>query len=166
VAGRAGEDRPHREDRARRGGAVERRGRGRLLSARRVVALAVVALASAACRRPAPPPPTPEPAPPLIAESTLPPSGTPHFEIGPITPTRSSDGSEWLVESSVRNTGTRTSRDIRVRVYGLDDNGVRLARTELSPEQQEIPPGGAATFVAHLPGDAAIRTVDVEAVGR
>jgi hypothetical protein len=126
----------------------------------------VVLVLAAACPKKAPPPPPPEPAQPPIASSPLPPSGVAHFEIGPIDFHRSDDGREWLVTSSVRNTGTRTSRDIRVRVYGLDDNGARLARTELSPEQQEIPPGGAATFVAHLPGDAAIRTVDVEAVGR
>ena len=121
----------------------------------------------AACRRPAPPaPPAPEPAPPLIAESTLPPSGTPHFEIGPITPTRSSDGSEWLVQSSVRNTGTRTSRGIRVAVEGLDESGGKLARTELEPTPQEIPPGGAAAFVARLPGDPSIHTFHVEAIGQ
>ena len=122
-------------------------------------------LATACPKKPTPPPP-PEPAQPPIAETPLPPSGAPHFEIGPITPRRTDDGAEWLVESSVRNVGTSTSRDVRVWVDGLDDNGVRLARTELSPTQQEIPPGGAATFVARLPGDPAIRTFHVEAIGR
>jgi hypothetical protein len=125
-----------------------------------------VLLLAAACPKKAPPPPAPEPAQPPLAESPLPPSGAPHFEIGPITPRRSDDGREWLVESSVRNVGTRTSRDIRVWVDGLDDKGVRLARTELSPAQQQVPPGGAATFVARLPGDPAISTFHVEAVGR
>jgi hypothetical protein len=70
------------------------------------------------------------------------------------------------VESSVRNTGTRTSRDLRVWVDGLDDTGARLARTEVSPAQQEVPPGSAASFVARLPGNPAIRTFHVEAIGR
>jgi len=124
-----------------------------------------VLLLAAACPKPKPPPP-PEPAQPPLAEAPLPPSGTPHFEIGAISPRRSDDGSEWLVESSVRNIGTRTSRDIRVWVEGLDDNGMRIARTELSPAPQEIPPGGAATFVARLPGNPAIRTFHIEAIGR
>ncbi len=90
----------------------------------------------------------------------------PHFEIGPIEPRKSSDGREWLVESSVRNTGTRASRDVKVSVEGLDDAGARIAETELYPAEQEIPPGGAATFVARLPGNPAIRTFHVEAIGR
>ena len=104
--------------------------------------------------------------PPPLTESELPPSGAPHFEIGPIDPRRSQDGGEWLVESSVRNTGTRASRDVRVTVEGLDDAGALIAETELSPTPQEIPPGGVTSFVARLPGNPAIRTFHVEAVGR
>jgi hypothetical protein len=89
-----------------------------------------------------------------------------HFEIGAITPHRSDDGRDWLVESSVRNTGTRTSRDVKVWVEGRDEQGLGLARIELVPSLQEIPPGGVATFVARLPGDPAISTFHVEAVGR
>ena len=55
---------------------------------------------------------------------------------------------------------------MKVWVEGLDDGGLRLARTEVLPAPQEIPPGGAATFVARLPGNAAIRTFHVEAIGR
>ena len=125
----------------------------------------------ACCRRPAPVPPTPEPAqPPIaeapIAESPLPPSGEAHFDIGPIDAERSTDGHEWLVTSSVLNTGTRASRDVKVWVDGLDDGGLRLARTEVMLTPQEIPPGGAASFVARLPGNPAIRTFHVEAIGR
>ena len=120
----------------------------------------------AACRRPAPPPPPPQAVEPPLTESTLPPSGEAHFEIGPINPERSADGREWLVESSVRNTGTRTSRDVKVWVEGLDESGERLARTEVLPTPQEIPPGGAATFIARLPANPAISTFHVEAIGR
>ena len=55
---------------------------------------------------------------------------------------------------------------MKVWVDGLDDGGVRLARTEVLPEEQEIPPGSAARFVARLPGNPAIRTFHVEAIGR
>jgi len=125
----------------------------------------VLLLTLAGCPRPKTPP-VPEPSQPPIAESQLPPSGTPQFEIGPITPHRTDDGREWLVAASVRNTGTRTTRDVKVWVEGRDDKGVRIARTELQPELQAIPPGGAASFIARLPGDPAISTFHVEAVGR
>ena len=124
-----------------------------------------VALAFA-CRAPAPAPPTPPPPPPPLTESQLPPSGAPHFEVGPIDARRSDDGREWLVSSSVRNTGTRPSRDIRVWVEGLDNGGTRVAETELYPSPQEIPPGSAVSFVARLPLNDAIRTFHVEVVGR
>ena len=64
------------------------------------------------------------------------------------------------------NTGTRTSRDLKVWVDGLDDGGMRLARIEVPAVAQEIAPGNAATFVARLPGNPAIRTFHVEAIGR
>ena len=127
--------------------------------------LGVAALA-ASCREPAPAPPPPEPPPPPLTESALPPTGEPHFEVGPIEPRRSADGREWLVESSVRNTGTRTSRDVKVRVEGLDDAGALIAETDLFPTPQDIPPGGATSFVARLPGNPAIHTFHVEAIGR
>jgi hypothetical protein len=119
-------------------------------------------------------PPTPEPAQPPVAEASppplleapLPPSGAPRFEIGPIDAERSPDGTAWLVTSSVRNIGTRASRDVKVWVDGLDESGMRLARTEILPAPQEIQPGDAASFVAQLPGNPAIRTFHVEAVGR
>jgi hypothetical protein len=129
--------------------------------------VAAVALALAGCPRHEPkPPPTPEPAQPPIGEMQLPPSGTVHFEIGAITPHRADDGGDWLVESSVRNTGTRTSRDIKVWVEGRDEQGTRLARTEVLPSPQEIPPGGVATFIARLPANPSISTFHVEAVVR
>jgi len=66
----------------------------------------------------------------------------------------------------VLNTGTRSSRDVKVSVEALDEHGIRLAETEVYPTPQDIPPGGAARFVARLPNDPAIRTVHVEAFGR
>ena len=66
----------------------------------------------------------------------------------------------------MRNTGTRTSRDVKVWVDALDSGGAYLARTEALPTPQEIPPGNAATFVVRLPNDPRIRTFDVRALGR
>jgi hypothetical protein len=128
----------------------------------------VVALLLAGCPRhpEAPKTPEPEPAQPPIAETPLPPSGTPQFEIGPLAERRSDDGAALYLESSVRNTGTRASRDVKVSVEALDDRGIRLAETEVWPDPQEIPPGGAARFVARLPNNPAIRTFHVEAFGR
>ena len=129
--------------------------------------MAAVALALAGCPRHEPKtPPAPEPAQPPIAETPLPPSGSVKFEIGAITPHRADDGGEWVVDASVRNTGTRTSRDLKVWVEGRDEQGVRLARTEVLPTLQEIPPGGVATFTARLPANPSISTFHVEAVGR
>ncbi len=65
------------------------------------------------------------------------------------------------------NTGTRVSRDVKVSVEALDERGIRLAdETEVYPTPQDIPPGGAARFVARLRNDPAIRTFHVEAIGR
>ena len=111
-------------------------------------------------------PPGPEPAEPPIVESPLPPSGTPHFEIGDIDWKRSADDRELYVEGTVKNTGTRPSRDVKVWVDGVDAGGVRLARAEVLPTPQEIPPGGVGRFLVRIPNDPAIRTFRVEAIGR
>src|SRR5581483_82317 len=84
VGDRAGEDRADGEDRARRGGAVERGRRGRVLTRLRLAVVATAAVLLAGCPKKTTPPPTPEPSQPPIAESPLPPSGVAHFEIGPI----------------------------------------------------------------------------------
>jgi hypothetical protein len=55
---------------------------------------------------------------------------------------------------------------VKIWVDGLDDGGLRLARIEVVPAPQEIPPGAAASFVARLPGNPAIKTFHVEAIGR
>ena len=127
----------------------------------------VAILASATgCPKKSKPSPAPEPAAPNIAETPLPPSGTPHFEIGQIDWKRSQDDRELFVEGTVKNTGTRPSRDIKVWVDGLDASGIRLARTEVLPTPQEIPPGGVGRFIVRMPNDPAIRTFHVEAIGR
>lgn len=66
----------------------------------------------------------------------------------------------------MRNIGSRPSRDVTVIVEGLDALGGAVAQTEVLPTPQAIPPGTAASFVARLPNDPAIRTFHVEAVGR
>ena len=55
---------------------------------------------------------------------------------------------------------------MKVSVEALDEQGIRLAETEVYPTPQEIPPGGAARFVARLRNDPAIRKFHVEAIGR
>jgi hypothetical protein len=126
--------------------------------------LAVVGLAATGCapRKP----PGPQPAPPLLAEVPLPPSGTPEFEVGPIHESPSRDGRELFVEGTVRNTGSRPSRDVKVWVEGLDANGAQVARAEALPTPQAIPPGTAGTFIVRLPNDPAIKNFHVEAIGR
>jgi hypothetical protein len=128
--------------------------------------LVAILLSATGCPRKPTPSRAPEPSEPPIAESPLPLSGTPTFEIGDIDWKRSEDDRELFVEGTVKNTGTRPSRDVKVWVDGLDVNGIRLARTEVLPTPQEIPPGGAGKFIVRMPNDPAIRTFHVEAIGR
>jgi len=129
------------------------------------VLVLVLAIATG-CPRKSKLPRAPEPSESPIAESPLPPSGTPHFEIGDIEWKRSEDDRELFVEGTVKNTGTRPSRDIKVWVDGLDATGIRLARAEVLPTPQEIPPGGVGRFLVRIPNNPAIRTFHVEAIGR
>jgi hypothetical protein len=117
-----------------------------------------------ACARPAPPPPPP-PAPPL-AETPLEPSATADFAIGPIAQTTSADNRTIFVEGTVRNTGGRASKQVKVWVEGLDADGHAVASTEAFPTPQEIPAGTAGRFLVQLPNDPAIKTFHVEAIGR
>jgi hypothetical protein len=71
-----------------------------------------------------------------------------------------------FVESTVRNVGTRTSRDVKVWVTALDASGARIAQAEALPTPQAIAPGTSAAFVVRFPEDRAIRTFHVEAFGR
>src|SRR5262249_10652188 len=157
--GRARQGRAGREDRARRAG-TDRRGR-RGDGLRRGALLAALAVAACA-KAPPPPPPATSVAPPPLAETPLPPTGTAAFEVGAISQTGSGDGHDLYVESSVRNIGSRASREVKVWVDGLDASGGRVARVEALPTPQEIPPGAAASFVVRLPNDPAIRSFHVE----
>ena len=122
-------------------------------------------LVTACVRKPKPVPPAP-PAKPALTESTLPESGLPSFEIGRITDRTSDDHRDLFVEGTVRNTGTRASRDVKVWVEALDAGNQRVAEGEALPTPQEIPPGTAASFVVKLPNTPGIKTFHVEAIGR
>ncbi len=121
-------------------------------------------MVAAGCTRTAPPPAPP--APPPLSESALPPTRSAEFEIGPIKQTPSEDGRTLFVEGTVRNVGSRASRDVKLWVEGLDAGGGTVTRTEALPTPQQIAPGTSATFVVRLPNDPAIRTFHVEAIGR
>jgi hypothetical protein len=118
------------------------------------------------CARQAPPPPPPAPPPPPLTEESLAPSTTAEFQIGPIKETASTDGAAVFVEGTVRNVGSRPSRDVKVSVEGLDSGGTRVVSADTLPTPQAIAPGTSATFVVRLPNDPAVRTYHVVAIGR
>jgi hypothetical protein len=118
-----------------------------------------------ACAKQAPEPPpvritseTPEPRPA--------PSTTADFSIGPIRDTRSADGMALFVEGTVRNTGSRPSRDVTLWVSGVDAGGRAVVRVKTLATPQLLSPGSSATWLVRLPNDPAIRTYHVEALGR
>jgi len=129
------------------------------------VPLAGAALALGCARQAPPPPPAPPPLPPLTEES-LAPSTTAEFQIGPIKETVSADGAAVFVEGTVRNVGSRPSRDVEVSVEGLDAAGTRVVSADTLPSPQSIAPDTSATFVVRLPNDPAVRTYHVVAIGR
>jgi hypothetical protein len=133
---------------------------------RGVAALVTLAVVAFGCSPRTPSAPPPAPPPPALSEAPLPPSGAPRFEIGPIDSRRTEDARDLYVEGTVRNVGTRPSRDLKVWVNGLDERGISLARVEALPTPQEVQPGSSARFVVRLPNDPAIRTFHVEAIGR
>jgi hypothetical protein len=169
VGGRAGEDHPHREDRARPGRALGRRGRGRRLTptaARALCVAATLALAACARRAPEPPPPTLQDAPPKIVEQRLQPTTTPELVVGPIRETPGAGGQQTFVTGTIRNRGSRPTRDVVVHVSGRDAAGATVVTVDALPVPQLIPPGGQAEYTVSLPNDPAIRTFHVEAIGR
>jgi hypothetical protein len=159
----ADDGRGHREDRrARRGGAGERRGGDRELIRR----LAWLGLAAACAPAPPAPPPAalpPLPPPPLV-EEPLP--GDMALEVGPIRQTESADRRTVFVDGTVRNVGSRVTRELHVRVVALDADGTPVATADDRPSPQEVLPGTAATYTVRFANDRAIRTFHVEAVGR
>ena len=129
-----------------------------------VVAAGVLLLAGCP-KEPPPPPPAPPPPPPLT-ESTLPPTGAPDFHID-FEIQHGDDPKQLIVAGSVRNTGSRATRELKVWVEAVDGAGTRvLPPREFYPEDQEVAPGGIARFRVFLPNDPAIRTVRVEAYGK
>ena len=127
--------------------------------------MAAAALVVGCARQPPPPKPASPPPPPLTEEA-LPPSTTADFAIGPINETRSAEGTTVFIEGTVRNTGSRPSRDVTVTVEGLDADGMRVVSADTLPTPQAIPPGTTASYVVRLPNDPAVRTYHVIAVGR
>lgn len=91
---------------------------------------------------------------------------TSDFSIGPIRDTRSADGMALFVEGTVRNTGSRPSRDVTLWVSGVDAGGRAVVRVKTLATPQLLPPGSSATWLVRLPNDPAIRTYHVEALGR
>jgi hypothetical protein len=76
------------------------------------------------------------------------------------------DPKQLIVTGSVRNTGSRATRELKVWVEAVDGAGARVVTREIYPDDQEVAPGSAARFRVVLPNDPAIRTVRVEAFGK
>jgi hypothetical protein len=129
------------------------------------VLLAAVALA--ACqKRPKPPPPPDVPPAVFLRDPSLPPSTTVDLVIGPLKDSTSADGTTILVEGTLRNTGSRDTRNAKVWLRGLDAAGNVVAQAEAFPTPQGIPAGGTATFVVQLPNDPAIKRFHAAAMAR
>ncbi|MCW5889795.1 MAG: hypothetical protein KIT14_04515 [bacterium] len=123
-------------------------------------------MALGACAKQAPEPPPPVRFSDEMQEERLPPSTTADFSIGRIRDTRSADGMALFVEGTVRNTGSRPSRDVTVSVAGVGAGGNVIVRVKTQPTPQLIPPGSSASWLVRLPNDPGIRTFHVEAIGR
>lgn len=122
-----------------------------------------MAAVGAGCARTPEPPPAP---PRIIHEAPLRPTTTIELQVGPPTWTDSADGRETWVEGSVRNRGSRPTREITVRVSGLDAAGNVVSRADGAPATQLIVPGGSARYRVRVANDPAIKTFHVEAIGR
>jgi hypothetical protein len=100
-----------------------------------------------------------------LTEEPLEPTTTAEFVIGPIDQKASADARDLFVEGTVRNIGSRASRNVTVTVEGLDATGGVVARAETLPTPQAVAPGTVATYLVRLPNDPAIKTFRVEAIG-
>ena len=129
----------------------------------------VLALVTGCPRRepetpPPPPPKIVEEAPPLREEViTLP---GPELALGPIGHTISADGQVVFVEGKVRNRGVRPTREVRITVSGLDDEGQPVVSVVTNSTPELINTGASAGYIARLPNLPTIRTFHVEAVGK
>ena len=101
-----------------------------------------------------------------LTEESLARTTSAEIVVGPINQSTSSDGKALFVDGTIRNVGTRPTRDLRVAVHGLDAAGAVLATADALPTPQVVEPGTTATYVVRLPNDPAIRTFHVEAIGR
>jgi hypothetical protein len=125
----------------------------------------IAATAGAGCARK---PPEPPPAPPrIIHEQPLRPTPTTiDIQVGPPTWTDTADGRDTWVEGSVRNRGSRPTREITIWVTGLDAGGNVVSRADGSPMQQLVVPGASTRYRVRVANDPSIKTFHVEALGR
>ena len=86
--------------------------------------------------------------------------------LGQLKDTVSADGSAIYVEGTLRNTGSRDTRNAKVWLEGLDAAGNVVAKGEAFPTPQAIPAGGSATFVVQLPNDPSIKRFHAQALAR
>ena len=131
-----------------------------------VVAVALL-LAGCPRREPETPPPpkiVDEEPPPMREEAIRVPG--PELALGPIGHTVSADGQVVFVEGKVRNRGIRPTREVRITVSGLDDEGQPVVSIVTSSTPELITPGASAGYIARLPNLPTIRTFHVEAVGK
>jgi hypothetical protein len=114
-------------------------------------------------------PPEPPPAPPRIVHGQPPLQPTPttiEMQVGPPTWTETADGRDTWVEGSVRNRGSRPTREITLWVTGLDAGGNVVSRADGSPMQQLVVPGASTRYRVRVANDRSIKTFHVEAIGR
>lgn len=137
---------------------------------RAVLLVVVLAPLLAGCPRrepetPPPPPPKIVDEPPPLREETIARPG-PELALGPIGHTVSADGQIVFVEGKVRNRGTRPTREVRITVSGLDDQGQPVVSVVTTSTPELLNPGTSAGYIARLPNLPTIRTFHVEAVGK
>jgi len=129
----------------------------------------VVVLAAGCPRREPEPPPAPPPkivdGPPPLREEVITIPG-PELALGPIGHTVSADGQHVFVDGKVRNRGRRPTREVRITVSGLDQNGQPVVSVVTHSTPELINPGTSAPYSARLPNLPSIRTFHVEAVGK
>src|SRR5262245_37443410 len=128
------------------------------------VAAGVLLMTCAACRAPRALPPEPPPPAHALAAENLPAGTRVELEIGSLSELPSDDKVEVLVSGAIVNRGTRPTTSVIIHVSSLDAAGRVVRTVEVTPSSQRIPAnGGAVTFSAVLPNDAAVVDYHVEA---